>query len=134
MLELHAWITIRETYEAREDEEEGMDLILQKIKNSIESLKWNKPKLKAKNGEWYIESTLYANRRNEEVDEIIQLFDHIAQYATGSYGLIYMLDDADANGKDNEFQVYSISRGKLHEQRDLFLSPFIPIVEDVDDN
>lgn len=43
-----------------------------------------------------------------------------------------MLDDADVCGRENEFQVYSISRGKLHEHRDSFLSPFIPVVEDAD--
>jgi len=43
-----------------------------------------------------------------------------------------MLDDEDINGKNNEFQVFSISRGKLHEHKDTLLSPFVPIVEDTD--
>lgn len=132
MLEFHAWITIRETYEVKDDEEEGISQILQKIRDNAESLKWNKPEIKARNGEWYIELSLFANRKTEEITELLEFFSDIAQNAIGSYGLIYMLDDEDVNGRDNEFQVYSISRGKLHEQRDSFLSPFIPIVEDAD--
>jgi len=132
MLEFHGWITIRETYEVRDDEEEGLDRILQNIRNRIQYLHWNKPDLKVRNGEWYIEISLFANRKTEQTIELFDFFTYIANLATGSYGVIYMLDDEDINGKNNEFQVFSISRGKLHEHKDTLLSPFVSIVEDTD--
>ena len=132
MFEFHSWITIRETYEVRDDEEEGIEKVLQKVRDSIKLLNWNKPEIKARNGESYIEFSLFSNRKTEEIVELLDFFSHIANIAIGSYGIIYMLDDEDQNGKNNQFQVYSISRGKLHEQTDSFLSPFIPVVEDKD--
>ena len=132
MFEIHGWITIRETYEVKENEEENMDIILHKIEKKIQALSWNKPELKVRNGEWYIEMSLFSNRKTDEIDELLDFFNFIAKIACGSYGIIYILDDEDINGKSNEFQVYSISRGALQEQKDVFLSPFIPVVEDAD--
>lgn len=130
MFELHCWITIRETYEVKENEEENIDVILYEIERKIQELKWNKPQIKVCNGEWYIETSIFSNRKTEKAIELLEFFDFVARTAYGSYGVIYILDDEDLNGKNNEFQVYSISRGTLHEQKDTFLSPFIPTVED----
>ena len=132
MFELHCWITIRETYEVKENEEENIDVILYEIERKIQELKWNKPQIKVCNVEWYIETSIFSNRKTEKAIELLEFFDFVARTAYGSYGVIYILDDEDLNGKNNEFQVYSISRGILHEQKDTFLSPFIPIVEDAD--
>ena len=132
MFELHCWITIRESYKAEEKEEENIDIILYKIKKRIQCLNWNKPQIKVRNGEWYIETSVFCNRKNDEVIELLEFFHFVAKIACGSYGMIYILDDEDKYGKNNEFQVYSISRGILHEQKDLFLSPFIPVVEDAE--
>ena len=51
---------------------------------------------------------------------------------TGSYGLLYVLDDEDYQDGDyqNEFRVWRLVRGALEERSDPFLSPFIPTVED----
>jgi len=130
MLEFHAWITIRETYKAVDNEEENIDLIVQDIRDRIEKLHWNKPEIKVMNGEYFMEISLFSNHKTKVINELFDLFTDIARHATGSYGLIYMLDDEDTNDKFNEFQVYSISRGHLHAHKDKFLSPFIPTVED----
>ncbi len=131
MLEFHVWITIRETYKVVE--EDNIDEIIKNIQKKIKELKWNKPELKFLNGESYIEFSVFANRKTEEIDELFDFFIFIAKLAIGSYGLIYMLDDGDFNGKNNEFQVFSIFRGALHNEKDNYLSPFVPIVEDIAD-
>lgn len=130
MLELHSWVTIRETYECTEDEEENMDIIIKDIKNRIQKMSWNKPVLRALNGECFIEMTLFANRKTDEVVEIFDFYRFIGKIAKGSYGIIYMLDDEDTNGNDNEFQVFILARGQLKQRKDNYLSPFIPVVED----
>ena len=129
MLEFHAWVTIRETYKVID--EDNIDEIIKTIKKKIEKLKWNKPELKFLNGESYIEFSIFANRKTEEIDELFNFFIFIAEVAIGSYGLIYMLDEGNLNGKNNEFQVFSIFRGGLHNKKDNYLSPFIPVIEDV---
>ncbi len=132
MFELHCWITIRETAQAKQNEEENLDAILYEIKKRIQSLNWNKLQIKVRNGEHYIETSLFSNRKASDATELLEFFSFVAKIACGSYGMIYILDDEDINGKNNEFQVYSISRGVLHKQKDTFLSPFIPTVEDAD--
>lgn len=64
MLELHGWVTIRETYKASFDEEDHVDIVIEKIKNEIDRLSWFKPQIKALNGEWFMEFTIFANRPN----------------------------------------------------------------------
>jgi len=125
-MEFHSWITIVETYEVQPigEEEAGLPKILELIEQKIQNLKWNSPKLKVKNASYFIEYTIFANRHTEEIDEMFEFFSSIANIATGSYGLIYMFDTG------NEFQVYSISRGKPKEEKDFFLSPVIPTLED----
>ena len=129
MLELHGWVTIRETYKVAFDEEDHEDIVIEKIKNEIDRLSWFKPQIKALNGEWFMEFTIYANRPNAQTQEVFQLYEKIGELAEGSYGLIYLHDDED-EGKWNEFQVYALSRGLVKEFRDTFLSPIIPIIED----
>jgi hypothetical protein len=62
-------------------------------------------------------------------DAVIALFSYIAQVAPGSYGLLYVEDDEDAE-HPNQFRVWVLARGTLVERSDPFLSPRIPVVED----
>ena len=129
MLELHGWVTIRETYKGSFDEEDHVDIVIEKIENEIDSLSWFKPQIKALNGEWFMEFTIFANRPNPQTQEVFQLYEKIGELAEGSYGMIYLYDDED-EGKSNEFQVYALARGKIREFSDSCLSPIIPTIED----
>lgn len=51
--------------------------------------------------------------------------------AEGSYGLIYLYDD-EAAGRENQFQVFSLSRGSVKEFSDFYLSPIVPTIEDAE--
>lgn len=130
MIELHGWVTVRETYKAAMDEEEQIDLIVQKIQDIIESLHWFKPTIKVMNGEYFLEFTLYSNRKDSRSREVFELYSRIGELAPGSYGLIYLYDDEDVEGRENRFQVFSLARGIVEEREDTFLSPVIPMIED----
>lgn len=130
MIELHGWITIREHYEAIETEEENIDIVVSYIKEELNKQLWFHPQIKVLNGEYYMEFTLFANHKNSELEEVFQLYNIIGQAAKGSYGLIYLHDDEDNGGKENEFQVFVLAKGKVKQCKDSFLSPFIPLVED----
>lgn len=133
MLEIHGWITFRETYEVENDDlEPQYDQIMQNIFRKCEALKYNRLKPKAMNGEWYLETSLFANHNTVEVAELFDFLAYAAETASGSYGLFYVHDDEDRDGLDNEFKVFVIARGKIRQERDPFLSPFIPVVEDID--
>lgn len=132
MVELHGWITIRETYSAFFKEEEKIDLLVARIKDEINRLSWFKPEIKAQNGEWFLEFTLFSNRINPQVLEVFEFCTWIGKVADGSYGLIYLYNDEDINGKENQFQVFSLTRGVVKENNDPFLSPIIPTIEDED--
>lgn len=70
MLELHGWITVRETYKASFEEEDNVDAIIEEIRREIDSLSWFKPQIKALNGHWFLEFTLFSNRRNPQTQEV----------------------------------------------------------------
>lgn len=101
MVEVHGWITLRETYKLVEDE----------------------------NGEYFIEFSRYANHRSGDVMDLLSLFETVGRIAEGSYGLLYMHDDEDREHY-NDFVVYRLARGRVTVFQDSFLSPLIPVVED----
>ena len=128
VIELHGWVTIRETYKVT-FEEDKENTFIDNIKKEIENLSYFKPQIKALNGEWFLEFTLFANRKNPETEEVFQLYNRIGELAEGSYGLIYLYDD-EVKGKGNQFQVFSLSKGSIKEFSDSYLSPVIPTIEE----
>lgn len=129
MIELHGWLTIRDTYKNEDkfivDEYKSIFLVNKLIKE----LKWNTIQLKSRNGTCYIEITVFANRKTPEIDEISEFIKNVIIVAEGSYGIVYYWDDEDTFGRDNEFQVYIIAKGKIISQKDTYLSPCIPTIE-----
>lgn len=134
MIELHGWVTVRETYKASYDEEDHIDMIVAQIQDEIDKLCWFQPQIKAMNGEWFLQFSLYSNRKDSRSQEIFGLYRSIGEIAPGSYGLIYLYDDEDREGRENQFQVYMLARGCVEEREDLYLSPVIPVIEDQDES
>lgn len=130
MVELHSWITIRKTYEICEDEDD-LDRVIQNINQLIQGLRYIEVSLKVKNGEHYIEFSLYTNHFSADVKEYINFFTEIGKIAKGSYGLLFLHNDEDTI-HSNEFQIWRLSRGELRKFEDRILSPLIPVVEDFD--
>jgi hypothetical protein len=132
MFEFHGWITIHET--PSEVDSGKLEEIVNKIKLKIEELAWesNLLKLYAVNGSHRLCIDGYTNHKSNEAKDIITLVEFVADLASGSYGILYIRDDEDINGLDNEFIVYVLARGNITEKKDPFLSPFIPNVESED--
>lgn len=130
MYEFHGWAVIRETPQVID--EENIDDIAKMIEEYIDNLNWESGILKifAVNGEYQIIVSGVSNHKTQESEELLGVYKYIAKIAPGSYGLLYVKDDEDTKGLDNEFIVYTLVRGNLSIQKDMFLSPFIPIVED----
>lgn len=133
MIELHGWLTVRDTYKAEFEEGSRTEAAVLEIRSLIESLEWFKPDMRAMNGDVFTEFSLYCNRKNPEVEEVFQFFEAVGRIAEGSYGLIYLYDDEDRNGRENRFQVFVLARGVVKEGEDSFLSPVIPVIEDADE-
>ena len=81
------------------------------------------------NGERFLEFTIFANRKNPQTEEVFKLYTRIGELAKGSYGLIYLYDD-EAEGRENRFQFFSLSKGSVKEFSDSYLSPVVPTIED----
>lgn len=73
------------------------------------------------------------NRKDSETKEAFALSQKIGEIAEGSYGLIYLYDDEDTTGKENQFQVFVLARSIVKEVHDTFLSPITPTIEDADE-
>lgn len=130
MFEFHGWVTIHES--TVEVDEGNLELIANDIRNYIEILQWNSGCLNIypANGVYHLSIGGNSNRKSAEAEEIIKLYQFIAERAPGSYGVLFTRDDEDVEGFENEFKVIVLARGALQEQKDLLLSPFVPVVAD----
>jgi hypothetical protein len=134
MYEFHGWATIRAIFENVDidNEEQIMNIVVNKIKQHIGELNWQHGVLdiRAINAEFHVWTS--GNHNHKPTGEYcpIEFFKYIAQIAPGSYGILYVLDDEDLiNDNDNYFKVFVLAKGKITEHRDSYLSPFIPTVE-----
>lgn len=130
MVEMHCWITFRDNYYIEEDEED-MDntIMLGQIDYKISLLSLEDLSIKVKNGEHYIEYSLFSNHMAQDAKELLELFYYVGEVAIGSYGLLYLYDDEDPT-KNNSFKVYRLCKGKVIEFDDQLLSPFNPTIEE----
>ncbi|TXK84669.1 Imm7 family immunity protein [Paenibacillus sp. N3.4] len=130
MYEYHGWATIQEASYFIE-EEEHIDEIIEEIKEYIHELNWRQGDLqiRAVNGEFHLLVSGFSNHNYEE-PYLLNLYRFIASKAPGSYGLLYIRDGTDVNGKNNIFRVIVLARGNISEQSDPFLSPCVPVIED----
>lgn len=130
MVEIHGWITIRETYEATD--EENFEMILKQVNYELEKLNYCNPNIKNINGECFIELLSCTNHMSPDVIELLSFFEIVGKVAKGSYGLLYMHNNEDEDNY-NSFMVYRLARGKVKIYQDDLLSPVVPTIEDIDD-
>jgi hypothetical protein len=127
MVEMHGWITIRETYEVTD--EDNLQAIVDEINRDLDELECSELKPKWMNGECCFQCSLYTNHWGGRNQDILNIYYLIAKKAIGSYGLLYVHDD-ESKDDCNSFVVYKLARGKVDMIADTLLSPFIPTVED----
>lgn len=126
MVELHGWLSVWETY-GDEDllSRDELDEIMRKVKDIVSE---SGIELRYVNGVPFANTLLYSNHRAAEVDNIIEAYKKVAETATGSYGMIYLRDDEDAEHY-NEFRIYVFKKGTCTYKKDKDFSPCIPMIE-----
>ena len=126
MVELHGWLSVWETYE---DEDllsrDELDGIMRKVKDIVSE---SGIELRYVNGVPFVNTLIYSNHRTAEIDQVIEAYKNISKTATGSYGMIYLRDDEDAEHY-NEFRVYVFKNGTYTQRSDKDFSPCIPMIE-----
>ena len=132
--EYHGWITLEVTPSSEEVDNE-FDLlwnIHKLVSNLLEDFcaEHRIAGLKVVNGQHLIWIAGCTNHENYESKELLNLLKSIGKYAPGSYGILYVHNDEDTEGLSNEFQVWRLVRGNLEKQKDYYLSPCVPVIED----
>jgi hypothetical protein len=130
MYEFHGWATIRES---PVDVDEGnLRKIANNIQDHVRQLNWVSGSIELKwiNGIPMFNVAGKTNHRSQDADELFETYELIAKTAPGSYGVLFIWNDEDKNGYDNEFRVFVLARGKVVENIDPFLSPCVPMIED----
>lgn len=127
MVELHGFITLRESYEINDEENFGE--ILNKVNAEIKNLKYSSLQIKSVNGEHFIGFLSFTNHMSEDIKEMISFFGKVGKIAKGSYGLLYIHNDEDEDNY-NYFIVHRLARGRVDVYKDNLLSPTVPVLED----
>lgn len=133
-MELHGWIVVRESYSEEGDSDTLLKKIISQLNEKIDLLKSEGRNIEinlfSRNGVKQVSFFGAPNHKGDNWEWVIKLAEWIAKEAIGSYGIIYMFDDEDKNGLDNQFQVLVLKKGVISFELDTFLSPFIPEVEE----
>lgn len=134
MLEYHGWLTIRASPRETEDELEDDRRVAELVRNLVGQLGPMPGLLDFRfiNGEAFMHFGGLTNHRSQDVDDVFKLVQEIVRIAPGSYGVLYLHDDEDAEGRVNEFRVHVAARGQFVEHRDPFLSPTDQVIEESD--
>ena len=127
MFEYHGWITVREAA-ADDDNEASLRQIVDELRLRIAQM--DSPyllDLRWMNGEPSIHLGGHSNHRSSP--GVVELFEHVAVVAPGSYGLLHVRDDEEPD-HENEVRVLRLVRGVVTQHTEALLSPCIPTVED----
>lgn len=130
MVEIHGWLVIRATYLDEDKHPEiDEDAVYSEVNRIVAEVKHNDIAIKVRNGLLVIDFLLHSNHKTIETDELLDTFTRIAQTATGSYGMLYYLNDDDLD-KCNEFDVLVARKGQVEWKKDEFFSPISQMIED----
>ncbi|GKX59194.1 immunity 7 family protein [Leminorella grimontii] len=133
MIEYYGWISLSDsTYESDDNK---MGLVLDKLSSYILEKKINSDpgfiKLHRVNGSNQLLVSGNTNHLSQDVIDVCEFYDYVASISKGSYGLLYVRNDESFDAS-NEFEVFVLARGKVRKEKDHFLSPCIPVIEDED--
>lgn len=135
MIEFSGWVTIKESYREQDDNDIELEKISMKLKNDVHQINEKYGNeicyFKTINGLYKIITCGYSNHKNKEFFDIFNLFESISKEAKGSYGIFSFIDDEDREGFDNEMQVFSLKKGVFLREKDNYLSPCVPTIEEI---
>ncbi len=103
---------------------------LSKIDMTFKNLENPQIKTGILNGNYQFMIFGFHNHKSQEFFDVLEIYQWLAKNAVGSYGLLHYFDDEDKAGFDNQFQVYSLKKGKFECQQDKLLSPYFNEIED----
>jgi immunity protein 7 of polymorphic toxin system len=127
MYEFHLWTVIRyHPHDTNLNLQHNCLTTCEDYFEKHQSLKQDNYKLIRQNGN---DTFLMSGLHNHFALYVLELFKWIGQTAPGSYGLLYISDEEDQYDSQN-FQVYVMRKGTVSRQKDCFLSPRIPVIED----
>jgi hypothetical protein len=133
MFEYQGWATIKASYYENDDIEDAFDDVAALLSAAFARL----PKSNLETGMKYFNGMLRfwvlgcSNHKPPEWAEYLNFFQLLASRAPGSYGMLSCRDDEDQNGRENQFQLFILKKGKLEEQDDNLLSPCVPVIEEL---
>ena len=134
MLEYQGWFVIRESFNERDDSENMMKEIWQKLAIFVVKINSNRQaeicQMKITSGSYKLMIVGMDNHTSSSWTELLEFLNWIGLEAKGSYGLLHFYDDEDKNGLENQFQVIVLKKGKISFNLDTFLSPYNPEVEE----
>jgi len=129
VIEWHGWATVRVTPENRDTEDDEEEEVLQEVRRIVAEASGNTNEVLDLRDVNYTRQLWFAGSHNH-VATVVPVFEAIAAAAPGSYGLLYIHDDELPAPANNEWQVWVMKRGEVHQVPDPFLSPYRPTVED----
>lgn len=121
MYEYHGWITIRESNNEAEinNNQESLGKIKEYL-NDINELNTGILKLYPANGSYHITLGGQTNRKSAAIN-LIELYEFIGVLTVDSYGLLYEFDANEDYGFSDSFSVYVLSNGVLVKRKDVYL-------------
>ena len=127
MFEFHGWATIRDSAGYDSDTEVTASTV-RAIQSLIEAENRSNhtADMRWANGELHV---WLAGFHNHKDDTVLRAYSRIAEIASGSYGVLYVLDDDDLL-RPNQWTRHVMRRGTVVAEDDESLSPHIGSVED----
>ncbi len=133
MLEYHGWVTLRGNHDSSDEFQYGLvcSQALTLVSDRLGQIKANNQYIEilGQNGEVRLIVSGASNRKDSRWENVVKLYEDIAQWSSGSYGRLDFRDDEEPGEKGNSYQSYILKRGTLTLHVDPFLSPCIPEIE-----
>lgn len=130
MFEFHGWFALLDsTYEVNEGK---VELIVWRLQERIGILGWKGmssffAEVRPLNGTYFLFIHGNPNHKGYIGLQLDDLLAFVTAEAPGSYGVMYWRNSEEGT---NDFTVKIMTRGKLVDHPDPFLSPVIPTIED----
>ena len=133
MLELHGWFTIREAFREEDESDEKLSSAILQIRQAVSKLSNVNltAKLMVQNGQFYnllINGNF--NHRDSRWTEVTELVRLVSDIAPGAFGVLHFHDDEDKNGRENQFQILVMKKGRIQTHIEADLTPVVCEMEE----
>lgn len=148
MICIHGWVVILEAFKESDESNTALYHALKIVGEKIDQIinkspNKNEPRNRCfntiiecavLNGSHHMFVMADWNHKDGRWYSVLELYQLIAKVAPGSYGVLHVRDDEDSDGYENAIQAYVLRKGKLKRHKDPFLSPCIPMIEEIEND